>query len=99
MRPIRLAHLEKTRPVLVLTREVALGVLTNVTIAPITSHVRGLATEVEVGPDNGLDQRGAVSCDNIVTVPASTLGRHLGFLLPSQEPQLSDAIAAAFDLD
>ncbi|MCB0980529.1 MAG: type II toxin-antitoxin system PemK/MazF family toxin [Acidimicrobiaceae bacterium] len=99
MRPIRLAQLDKTRPVVVLTREVALGVLTNVTVAPITSRVRGLATEVEVGTDNGLDQRGAVNCDSILTVPASALGRYLGFLLPSQEPLLSEAIAAAFDLE
>jgi mRNA interferase MazF len=40
-----------------------------------------------------------VSCDNIVTVPSSALGRRIGALLPAQEGGLTDAIHAAFDLD
>jgi len=39
-----------------------------------------------------------VSCDNIVTVLTSALGRHIGYLLPAQEAALADAIHAAFDL-
>ena len=98
MRPIHAARLDKTRPVLVLTREVVRPHLTRVTVAPITSTIRGLSTEVPVGPANGLDHACVVSCDNIVTVPASTLGRQLGFLLAEQEPELTAAIHAAFDL-
>jgi mRNA interferase MazF len=99
MRPIYAARLDKTRPVLVLTREVVRPHLTRVTVAPITSTVRGLSTEVPVGPDNGLDQTSVISCDNIQTIPVDRLGRQLGFLLDSQEAPLSDAIEAAFDLD
>jgi mRNA interferase MazF len=99
MRPIHTARLDKTRPVLVLTREVVRPHLTRVTVAPITSTIRGLSTEVPVGPDNGLDQASVVSCDNIQTIPVDRLGRQLGFLLDSQEATLSDAIKAAFDLD
>jgi mRNA interferase MazF len=40
-----------------------------------------------------------VSCDSIVTVPPSALGRQIGVLLPAQELGLTDAIHAAFDLD
>jgi len=40
-----------------------------------------------------------ISCDNIVTVPVSALGRQLGFLLAAQEAALTEAIRAAFDLD
>jgi mRNA interferase MazF len=98
MRPIRLAKLDKSRPVLVLTRELVRPYLTRVTVAPITSTVRGLSTEVPVGPRNGLDHESVVSCDNILTVPAAALGRHLGYLLESQERELADAIATAFDL-
>jgi hypothetical protein len=47
---------------------------------------------------NGLDHDSVVSCDNIVTVPKSALGRHIGFLLPDQETMLAEAIRAAFDL-
>lgn len=84
---------------LVLTRELVRPHLTRVTVAPITTTVRGLSTEVPVGPANGLDAGSVVSCDNIVTVPASALGRQIGMLLPAQEHGLTEAIHAAFDLD
>ncbi|MGQ0483330.1 MAG: type II toxin-antitoxin system PemK/MazF family toxin [Pseudonocardia sp.] len=99
MRPIHTAHLDKNRPVLVLTRELVRPHLTRVTVAPITSTIRGLSTEVPVGPANGLDQDSVVSCDDILTVPTSALGRGIGYLLPAQEAQLSAAVRAAFDLD
>jgi len=99
MRPIHSARLDKTRPVLILTREVVRPHLSRVTVAPITSTIRGLSTEVPVGPANGLDRDSVVSCDNIVTVPVSALGRQLGFLLTGQEAALAEAIRAAFDLD
>lgn len=98
MRPIHVAQLDKGRPVLILTRELVRPHLTRVTVAPITTTIRGLSTEVPVGGRNGLDHDSVVSCDNIVTVPASTLGRHLGYLFPQQEPELAQAIRAAFDL-
>jgi mRNA interferase MazF len=70
-----------------------------VTVAPITTTIRGLSTEVPVGPPNGLEHRCVISCDNIVTVPKSALGRQIGYLLPAQEAALTAAIHAAFDLD
>jgi mRNA interferase MazF len=99
MRPIHLAALDKTRPVLILTREQVRPYLNAITIAPITSTVRGLSTEVPVGRINGLDRESVVSCDNITTVPRAALGRHLGYLHPGQERALAQAIAAAYDLD
>jgi len=99
MRPIHTAQLDKPRPVLVLTRELVRPHLTRVTVAPITTTVRGLSTEVAVGPSNGLDGPGVVSCDNIVTVRTAALGAQIGFLLDAQEAELSAAIHAAFDLD
>jgi len=99
MRPIHTASLDKTRPVLVLTREVVRPYLSRVTVAPITSAVRGLSTEVPVGRRNGLDHDSVVSCDNVVTIPVSALGRQLGYLLPDQEAELGAAVRAAFDLD
>ncbi|MGH3465381.1 MAG: type II toxin-antitoxin system PemK/MazF family toxin [Kribbellaceae bacterium] len=99
MRPIHLARLDKTRPVLVLTRELVRPHLTRVTVAPITSRIRGLSTEVPVGAANGLEHDSVVSCDNIATILRTALGRQLGYLLPEQEPDLSEAIRMAFDLD
>lgn len=99
MRPIHLARLDKTRPVLILTRAVIRPHLSRVTIAPVTSTARGLSTEVPIGPANGVDDGCVISCDNIVTVPVSALGRQVGYLLPGQEAALATAIRLAFDLD
>jgi mRNA interferase MazF len=99
MRPIHIAHLDKARPVLVLTRELVRPHLTTVTVAPITTTVRGLSTEVPVDAANGLAGPSAISCDNITTIPVSALGAEVGVLLDSQELALGEAIRAAFDLD
>ena len=99
MRPIHLATLDKTRPVLILTRAQVLPFLNSVTVAPITTTIRGLSTELPVGGANGLDHESVVSCDNITTIPRTAIGRLLGYLQPSQEHALGQAIVAAFDLD
>ena len=99
MRPIHLARLDKTRPVVILTREAVRPHLRWVTVAPVTSQVRGLSTEVEVGPVNGLDQPSAISCDNVTTVPVSAIGRLVGYLSAAQESALARAISTAYDLD
>ena len=99
MRPIHVAHLDKDRPVLVLTRELVRPHLRTVTVAPITTTIRGLSTEVPVDADNGLTEASVVSCDNITTIPSDALGAQIGVLLDAQERDLSRAIQAAFDLD
>lgn len=99
MRPIHIAHLDKVRPVLVLTRELVRPHLHTVTVAPITTTVRGLSTEVPVGTANGLAGPSAVSCDNVTTIPVEVLREQIGVLLSHQELPLSEAIRAAFDLD
>lgn len=99
MRPIHIAQLDKARPVLVLTREFVRPHLTTVTVAPITTTIRGLSTEVAVDGANGLAGPSVISCDNITTIPTSALGKQVGVLLDHQEQILSDAIQAAFDLD
>ena len=99
MRPIHLARLDKVRPVLILTRELVRPHLTTVTIAPITTTIRGLSSEVPVNAVNGPAQASAISCDNITTTPANALGQQIGMLLDGQERALSEAIRSAFDLD
>ena len=98
MRPITLAQLDKTRPVLILTREPVRPLLSRVTVAPISTTARGLSTEVPVGARNGLDHPCVVSCDNLTTIPVDALGRTIGRLLPDQEAALAEAIRSAFDL-
>ncbi len=99
MRPIHVARLDKQRPVLILTRELVRPHLATVTIAPITTTIRGLSTEVPVDRDNGLDEASVVSCDNVTTIPKAAVGPQIGVLLDRQEQDLGGAIRAAFDLD
>lgn len=99
MRPIHVAHLDKARPVLILTRELVRPHLATVTVAPITTTIRGLSTEVRVDDANGLTGPSVVSCDNITTIPRDALGAQIGVLLDRQEVALGEAIQAAFDLD
>ncbi|MGD7707322.1 type II toxin-antitoxin system PemK/MazF family toxin [Microlunatus sp. Y2014] len=99
MREICLARLDKTRPVVVLTREAARGAMSKVTVAPITTTIKGLSSEVPVGLANGLQQPSSVSIDNVVTIPSSSLGRTVGHLSPEQEQELARAIVLAYDLE
>ena len=99
MRPIHIANLDEPRPVVILTREGVRGVMTRVSIAPITSRSKGLPTEVPVGSRNGLEVGSVISCDNITTIRTTDVGRQVGWLLPEQETELMRAISHAFDLE
>ena len=99
MRAIHLVRLDKVRPALVLTRATAVPHLSGITVAPITSTIWGLATEVQVGTRNNLDHDCVVHCDSIQTIPRAHLLAPIGLLLPDQEDDLARAIGAAFDLD
>lgn len=98
MRPIHWVSLDKRRPALVLTRGLMVGRMSTVTVAPITSTVHGIATEVPVGRGNGLDSQCAIKCDQIVSIPFDRLHERCGWLLEAQELALHEAIQAAFDL-
>jgi len=98
MRTISTVRLDKMRPAVVLTRASKLDLLTWVTVAPITSTIRGITSEVLVGPRNGLDHVSVISCDNITTVRREALGATIGLLFDDQEADLAHAIGDAFDL-
>lgn len=98
MRSIALVRLDKPRPAVLLTRAAALPLLSWVTVAPITSTVRGLTSEVPVGVRNGLDHDSVISCDNITTVRREAVGARIGLLFDDQEPALALAISDAFEL-
>lgn len=98
MRTIASVQLDKRRPALILTRHSKLHLLTWVTVAPITTTIRGITSEVLVGVRNGLDHDSVISCDNITTVRKSSVGDTIGLLLDDQEPALARAISDTFDL-
>lgn len=98
MRTIASVQLDERRPALILTRRSTLPLLTWVTIAPITSTIRGITSEVPVGRRNGLDRDSVVSCDNITTVRTTAVGDTIGLLFDDQELLLTRAISDAFEL-
>jgi len=67
----------KQRPVVVLTRDSAIGHLSTVTVAPITSAIRGVPSEVLLGEEDGMKAPCAVNLHNAVTVSQKRLGRRV----------------------
>ena len=87
------------RPVCVLSRDAAISVLTAVTCAPITRTIRGIRTEVELGPAEGLPEVCVINCDNVLTVPLEDLDdRPVGRLDEAKRSQLDRALRFALDI-
>ena len=87
------------RPVCVITRDAAATVLTAVTCAPITRTIRGIRSEVPLGPDEGLPEQCVIKCDNIVTVPVEALDRGpVGQLGEIKRSELDRALRYALDI-
>ena len=90
---------DKRRPVLILTRNAAIGFLTNLTIAPITTTVRQIPTEVVLTPrQDGVLTLCAVNLDNIQTIPKEQIGPLLTTLASSRMEEVERAIAFALGL-
>jgi len=83
----------------IVTRQVAIAFLADVTVASITSRMRGLPTEVRLDHAQGLDHDSVVNCDNLFTVPKTVVGRVRGELDPAQVHQLDTALTIALGLD
>jgi mRNA interferase MazF len=75
---IWLADLDKRRPVVVLTRDPLGRYLHSVLVAPVTSTVRGVSTEVAVGPDDGVRVASVTNLDNLQLVERQALVRQVG---------------------
>ena len=86
-------------PVVVITRDAAISILANVTVAMVTSRVRGFVAEVPVGSAEGLDRDCVVNCHDLFTIPKRTLTRQRGSLGPGAVRQLDAALRIALDLD
>ena len=86
---------DKHRPAVVLTRSSALRFLNRVTVAPITSTIRGIPTEVVLGPDDGMKQSCAVNLDHVVTIPRPALGRRIAGLGTNRMAEVCAALAFA----
>ena len=89
---------DKRRPVVILTRDSVLGYLGEVTVAPVTTTVRDIPSEVPLGRDEGVPQACAVNCDHIQTVAKGKIGSLITALSASRMREVSNAIRFALDL-
>ena len=92
VRLCRFAPPDKQRPVLVLTRESPIAHLATVTVAPTTSTIRGVPSEVILDIDDGMKSRCAVNLHNAVTVAQTRLGRRVGALSTQRMQQVCAAL-------
>ena len=99
VRLYRFAPPDKERPVLILTRRSALGYLARVTVAPITSTIRGVPSEVVLGIEDGMKQPCAVNLHNVVTVAKDALGRRVALLGSDRMRQVCGALGFALECD
>jgi mRNA interferase MazF len=99
IRLVRFPRPDKERPVLVLTRTSALAYLSRATVAPITSTIRGVPSEVPLGPDDGMKKLCAVNLHNVITVQQESLGRVVAQLDERRMQEVCAALAFALGCD
>jgi mRNA interferase MazF len=90
---------DKRRPVLILTRDSAIAVLHSVTVAPITSTIRNIPTEVVLTKDDGLPNTCAANFDNLQTVPKSNIGGRISRLTARKMKEAGTAVSFALGFD
>jgi mRNA interferase MazF len=86
---------DKRRPVLVLTRDSALEFLGEVTVAPITTSIRDIPTEVQLGPADGMPHDCAINLDHIQTVSRGRIGSLITTLSETKMKSVQPALLFA----
>ena len=92
----RFAPPDKMRPVLILTRDISIGLLSTVTVAPITSTIRNVPSEVILDADDGMKGACAVNLHNMMTVSQDRLGKRVAGLTPVRMHEVCAALQFAF---
>lgn len=89
---------DKKRPVLILTRNSVLVYLNEVTIAPITSTIRDIPSEVFLTEADGMFKDCAVNCDHLQTVAKGQIGSLITYLPPDRLAEVGKAVRFALDI-
>jgi mRNA interferase MazF len=89
---------DKKRPVLILTRDSILEYLAEVTVAPITSTVREIPSEIFLSNDDGMPRACAINFDHIQTVSKGKIGPLITTISPHKNKQVREAIFFALNL-
>ena len=95
----RFARPDKRRPVLVLTRDSIIPSLGEVTVAPVTTTVRGIPSEVVLSVDDGMSRECAVNCDHLQTVPRGRVGALVASLPAEKMERVATAVRFALALE
>ena len=90
-----LARLDKVRPIVVLTRDPFGRILNSVIVAPVTTTIRGISTEVVLGANDGLRVRSVASLDNVQLVSRHRLMRRVGRVTAPSMTEVCRALALA----
>jgi mRNA interferase MazF len=90
---------DKNRPVVVLTRDSAIAYLSTVTVAPITSTIRGVPSEVVLTEEDGMKAACAVNLHNAVTVSQERLGRRVAQLSSARMDEICAALRFSLGCD
>jgi len=88
----KFAKPDKKRPVLILTRDSALEFLGEVTVAPITSTVRSIPSEIFLSKSDGMQKDCAVNLDHIQTISKGRIGSLITVLSPKKMIELRSAL-------
>ena len=94
----RLPEPRGRRPVVIVSRTRAARVRPVVTIAPVTRTIRGIGSELQLGPDDGLQIRCVANCDNLETVSKHRLTKRIGSLDSNKLVVLDDALRYALGI-
>lgn len=89
---------DKKRPVLILTRDSVLEYLGEVTIAPVTTAVRNIPSEVYLSKEDGMPRDCAINCDHLQTVARGKIGSLITSLPSSKMGDVGQAIRFALDI-
>ena len=87
------------RPAVLVSRNESYSVRTRCIVVPLTRTIRGIPTEVRLGPAEGLSKAGVANADEVVTIPRRLIGSRIADLSSDRLRELDRALIFALGLD
>jgi mRNA interferase MazF len=98
IRSYKFQHPDKSRPVLILSRNSVIDYLSEITIAPVTTTIRDIPSEVTLSKADGMPRDCVVNCDHIQTVSKARLGTVITRLSAGKMQRVNEAVSFALEL-
>ncbi len=95
---VRFPSPASTRPAVLVSRDEAYSIKSRLTVVPVTRKIRGIPTEVRLGPGDGLPKVGVANADEVVTIPRDLLAERISTLSRAKSAELDEALRFALDL-